>query len=178
MIQPYDQGLLINHHDTFIKPYEGIISFGFPWLIIRCFMSWWSLEFWLKKKTSQRHRNRKIFSSKQLVGSVFWGGNQLSGWNCEKQKSYFNGLFELDYISLSQWLNGLNFLGWRIFSGENKVQTFFFRVHWLSEIYPRCSMWQQYLPRPFPFVHLRPFSTFHSVPWTARIWVLLINLLI
>ena len=35
-------------------------------------------------------------------------------------------------ISLSQWLN-FKLFGNYIFSRENKVQTFFFRVHWLSE---------------------------------------------
>ena len=42
--------------------------------------------------------------------------------------------FERYCFSLSQWLNFKLFGIIYIFSRENKVQTFFFRVHWLSEV--------------------------------------------
>ena len=38
-------------------------------------------------------------------------------------------------LTWPSWLNGLNFFGIiYIFSRENKVQSFFSRVHWLSEL--------------------------------------------
>ena len=37
-------------------------------------------------------------------------------------------------LTQGQWLNGVGTFWDYIFSRENKVQTFFFRVHWLSEL--------------------------------------------
>ena len=52
----------------------------------------------------------------------------VTGWGVDP---IFRGL----YYPLSQWLTGFKLLGIPNISRENKVQTFFFRVHWLSEVY-------------------------------------------
>ena len=82
-----------------------------------------------------------------LETTIYLG--RLICWDPEIQKSYWftwwfgfpnyqfwqckPGVIWILFDSLSQWLTFWTF-GDSIFSRENKVQTFFFRVHWLSEL--------------------------------------------
>ena len=102
-----------------------VLLFFFQALLVRCFVA--NRATWGAGWAEQLNAHEFIEPNVDTLKLTVWRGFSLEPtWKGCLFSNKIGQTIKIDVQDLlGQWLNGLNFLGWRIFSRENKVQTFF-----------------------------------------------------